>query len=391
MTLFSNQLDKKGRFPPITIEITPYGGGKTITFNDFISYQFSSSMVVPVDSFSFSFSAPSDPRAFNSYVREGDLIQLYANNVLAATGIVDQIEIEVDGESGEKATINGRDLMGSLEDNMAITIESEPIWPQEITIVGGAQRLIVGTRIQQVIDIDAPTTPVPFATAPEESRLSALMRLIEPFNCLAWCSPQGHLTVGRPDFASVEKGSLICNKQRRFSNVFNMRTTHSAASIANTIVVLWTDVQNTQLGIASNQIYQNNANGPLRLLRSGHNVIRTVVTSMPQGASAQDQRDAAEYKISPAADTLLQALAKRELARQNFNELIVQCSVPGHFNENGEMYRADTCYIVDFDRANINEKMYCYAVEWNLSPERGQYTILSLCRLGTIVSDVEVL
>jgi prophage tail gpP-like protein len=392
MIPLNKRLEVSGRFPQVVLEIQPLlKGSQTIRFDKFTSYQFSSNMLVPVDAFSFSFVAPEDPNPFTSYIREGDIASLYADEEILATGIVDQIEVEVDGDSGEKATVNGRDLLGQLEDNAAVSINKEPLWGQSITLEAAAKKLIEGTRIQKVIASEAPTIAVLFASEPGESRLSSLLRLCEPLNCLLWTDPSGNLKVGKPDFASTAKGFLICSKSRRESNVSSMRATFSSASIPNKIVALWSDVQSTQIGIQANQIFDNSAEGPSRLRQNGHNVIKTVMTSYPSGGDAQSLSAAATFQAASAANaTVLQALAKRELARANFNELLVHCVVPGHYNDNGEMYKVDTCYNVDFDRAGIQEKMYLYSIEYNLSEERGQYTVLSLCRLGTMVSDARL-
>jgi prophage tail gpP-like protein len=391
MSLLSNKLERTGRFPPVALEITPLNGTKTVRFDKFTTYQYTSNMLVPVDAFSFSFTAPDDPKPFSAYIQEGDISTLYANEELLATGIIDQIEINVDGESGESATVNGRDMIGQLEDNSAISINAEPIWGQNITLEAAAKQLIIGTRIQKIIMSEAPTIATLFASEPGESRLSALLRHCEPLNCIVWTDASGALKIGKPAFADTIKGTLICSKSKRQSNVFSMRATFSSTSIPNKVVALWSDVQATQIGIQKNQIFDNAAQGPTRLRQKGHNVIKTVMTSYPSGGDAQSLASAAQFQTASAANqTVLQALAKRELARANFNEVLVHAVVPGHYNDSGEMYRPDTCYNIDFDRAGIQEKMYLYSVEYNLTEERGQYTVLSFCRLGTIVSDARI-
>ena len=373
------------------MEIKPLNGARTYAFDQFTSYQFSSSIIVPVDSFQFEFCAPGDSKAFPSYVREGDIVTMYADGKVIATGIVDQIEVEVDGETGERARVIGRDMLGQLEDNTSVNIDTEPIWGQNLTLEQVATRLADGTRIEAVVPRDAPVTPTLFASEPGETRISSLLRMAEPLNCLFWSDAYGNLIVGKPNFAQGQQGKILCSKGKRESNVLSIRATYSATSIPNKLVVLWSEVQDTQIGIPENQIFDNAATGPTRLRQNGHNVIRTVMTSFPNGADAQSLASAANFQTASAANqTLLQALAKRQFARANMNELIVQAVVPGHFNDNGIAYRPDQTYMVEFDRGAINEKMYLFAVEWNLDMERGQYTNLWLCRLGTIVSDVRI-
>lgn len=391
MSILSTKLARTGRFPNVALEIKPLNGTRSVRFDKFTQYQFASNMLVPVDAFSFQFTAPGDPNPFTAYVQEGDIAVLLADEKIVATGIVDQIEIEVDADNGERASVVGRDLLGQLEDNSAVSIDKAPIWGQSITVENAAKKLVEGTRIQTVKTSEAPQTAVLFASEPGESRLSALLRMCEPLNVLVWTEATGTLVVGRPAFASAPQGNIICNRRKRESNVFSIRATYAATSIPNTVVVLWSDVQSTLQGIPQNQIFNNAAAGPSRLRQRGHNVIKTTMTSYPSGGDAQSLAAAAQFQTADAANqTILQALAKRELARANFSELLVHCVVPGHFNEKGEIYRPDTTYIVDFDRAGIQEKMYLYAVEWNLSEERGQYTVLNFCRLGTMVSDARI-
>jgi prophage tail gpP-like protein len=120
-------------------------------------------------------------------------------------------------------------------------------------------------------------------------------------------------------------------------------------------------------------------------------VIKCISISLPSGADSQGLAATAVFQAADAAgSTVLQAAAKRELARANFNEHLLQAVVPGHFNENGELYLPNTVYNIEFDRANIDEKMFLYSVEWNLTSERGSFSVLSFCNLNTIVSDAAV-
>jgi prophage tail gpP-like protein len=391
LTTLAKRLQKNGQLPQVRLEITPLQGTNSYSFEQFTAYNFSSSIIVPADAFSFEFCAPGDTRSFADYVSEGDIVTLYADNVIVATGIVDQVEIEVSADSGERARVIGRDLIGQLEDNTAISIDLKPIWGQNITLEEAAKYLSDGTRIRSVKTSDAPVTPTLLASEPGESRISALMRHAEPLNCLIWSDATGNLVVGRPDFAQPHSGVLLCHKGKGVSNVFSMRATYSATSIPNKLVVLWSDVQNTGIGIPKSQIFDNFAAGPTRLRKRGHNVIKTVMSSMPNGADPQSLAAAAQFQVANAAgETLLQAQAKREFARANMNEIVVQCVVPGHFNENGVEFRPNQTYLVESDRLGVNEKMYLFAVEWNLSEDRGQYTNLWLCRLGTIVADTRI-
>ena len=59
-TALQEQMDRDGRLPPVRLIIKPLDNRQSIVIEDFLSYQFSSSIMVPVDTFSFTFAAPDD-------------------------------------------------------------------------------------------------------------------------------------------------------------------------------------------------------------------------------------------------------------------------------------------------------------------------------------------
>ncbi len=398
---FLKDLRVNGRFPKVELKITPLEPrskqpraiSKTVVIDKFISYQFTNNMLVPVDSFSYSFTAPNDEKPFTDYVLEGDLISLYANNVVIGTGIVDQIEIECDGDNGEKVTVNGRNLLGQLEDQSCVDINMKPIYMENIKITAAIQKIIEGTRIpREIIEIDTPSILSLIQTEPGESKLSAILRFLEPVNCLLWASPEGRLVVGKPNMGQSPVGKMMINREKRSSNVLSMRVVKSAASIPSRYVVLWTAREaSVQYAVKANNVYDNLAEGPKRLLKNGHSVIKTIVSSLPNGADAAGADAITRQNNALKAGTsLLEQYAFRQIAKENFNETLVTCVVAGHYNEKGEPYRNDTVYNIEYDRAGLNENMYLYSVEFQGTNERGQWTILSFCKLGTIVEGAKV-
>jgi hypothetical protein len=79
---FLKDLRVNGRFPKVELRITPLEARskqpralpKTVVIDKFISYQFTNNMLVPVDNFSYSFTAPNDEKPFTDYVLEGELV-----------------------------------------------------------------------------------------------------------------------------------------------------------------------------------------------------------------------------------------------------------------------------------------------------------------------------
>lgn len=374
-----------GRLPPVSLIIVPLDGSPKIVLERFLSYNFSSSILIPVDTFSFNFVAPDGP-ALNKTIKEGDICVLSANNLQLAQGIVDQTEVETDGEFGEKCAISGRDLMGQLEDQDAISMDSTPIYASNVTISGGVSALLTNTRITQIELRDTPNAKYLLATEPGESKLSALQRFVEPLNCLAWMGPKGQIVIGKPNMAQEPSGKFFLSKEKRSSNVLHIRITRAATQIPNVIVPVWSGQEMVTDRVSKQQRLHNGASGPARLFKLGHRVPKSVVVSAPNATDPQGLSGVNALKAG--GGNILQAYAKREMARQNQKEIIVQVVVPGHFNEKGEPYVPDTVYHIEYDRGDINEKMYLFQVEYAMDEGSGQRTTLFFCRLGTIVSDV---
>lgn len=379
-------LEREGRFPKVELRIKPLDVTKpTITLVDFLEYKYESSILIPVDSFSFSFAAPSDTRPFSAYFREGDIAQLFGNGVQLATGIIDQIEVDVDIDLSEKITVTGRDLMAGLEDQDAISLESEAFYTANATIDSVFKTLTVSTRIQKLRKQQAPAAGYLFATEPSESRLSALTRYMDPLNILAWMDPDGTLVIGRPNFEQAPIGTWVVSKSKRISNVIAMKATFAAASVPNAIVPVWVGEERVVDLVPKTRVLFNRAAGPARLRTLGMPLSKSIVVSNPEGDRPQDLAEI--NRIVAGNSDLLGAYAKREIARQNIRELLVQCSVAGHYDVNGNPFRPDTVYHIQNDRAGIDQKMYCYQVEYALGLETSQRTDLFFCNLNTIVSD----
>lgn len=389
------KLEKDGRMPSLSLLIRPLekAGGVLGALSSpgylldrFLTYNFSSSVLVPVDTFDFTFVAP-DGDPLPDTLKEGDLMMLSANDVPLATGIIDSTEVEVDSDWGEKGQIQGRDLMSQLEDQDAISMDSSPIWANGFTVENGVRRLLDNTRITKVELRDAPMKSYLLATEPGENKLAALQRFLEPLNVLSWMGPDGQIIVGKPNMAQAARGKIICSKEKRFSNVLSIRATRASGNIPNVIVPVWTGQETTVDRVSPEQALMNAAAGPSRLFKLGHRIPRTVVISTPQATDPQGLSGI--NAIFAAGGNLLQAYAKREIARKNVAELIVQAVVPGHFDENGQPYMPDTVYYVEFDRGSVFENMYLYQVDYQLTEQGGQRSNLFFCRLGTIVADVK--
>lgn len=380
-----NVLQKNGRLPPVSLVVTPLSGDPSVTLDRFLSYRFSSSILVPVDTFSFSFAAP-DADPFYSTVKDGDIVNLYANDVPLSTGIIDAIDTETDEQFGEKIEINGRDLMSQLEDQDSISIQDTPItgnYPVSQALI----KLLPNTRINGFRTQNAPNGSFLLFTEPGESKLTSLQRFIEPLNCLPWMDPNGKLVIGKPNMNQAASGNLYVLRDQRRSNCMSIKVVRSATNIPNIVVPIWSG-QEAALGRAQiGQRIYNAAEGPKRLRQQGHRVPKTIVVSNPDASTPGGAGEVNRLQV--AGGDLLGAYARREIARQNQHEMIAQVVVPGHYNDTGMPYKIDTTYRVQYDRAILDEVMYLFQVEYT-SDENGQRTSLYFCRLGTIVADVSI-
>lgn len=416
MSLLDFTMQKDGQLPKIVLEVvtleSPISGvpgalAKIVSSNiidSFLNYEFNSSILVPIDQFSFSFAMPAaftdegSATAFNTVVREGDIIKLSVNDDKIATGMVDTVDIEVSADRGEIITIHGRDLIGQLEDQDAVTVSlingvltsANPIYFENVRDVSTViNTLLKGTRIPALILQDVPAIPQVgfiFATEPMETKLAALQRFLEPLNVIFWSNEEGQLIVGKPsmNILNIIQGNFFCMKSQRDSNVLDMKATFSANQIPNVILPIYAGQQPAIQALQQNSVL-NNAPGPDRLRRLGSVVQKVVTVADPKGGSVQDASEV--NAIIGAGGSILQKYAEREIARQNQKELIVQVTIPGHVNESGDVYRVNTCYYIEFEQAAIREKMYCYEVHYVLDDSRGAMTRLSFCRTKTIVAD----
>lgn len=382
-------LQKQGRFPPVKLVLSPLDQkGVTLTLDKFLNYQFDSSILIPVDTFKFSFVNPDSTKPLNAQIKEGDLVQLIANNTVFSTGIIDTTDVETDSDFAEKGEIGGRDMLSQLEDQDAISFDDKPIYANQLTALAAGKRIIQNTRIPGVLVQDGPPSSYLFATEPGENKIQALQRYVEPLNCIFWNAPDGRLVIGRPNMAQDSLGTLFVSKSSRSSNVISMKAIRASASIANLIVSVWTGQENVQHAVAPSQRVYNSAEGPTRLRKLGHIVSKSVVTSNPDATDPQGYAALNQFVVSSQSGNILQAYAKKALASMNHKELIVQAVVPGHFNENGDPFKIDTTYFISYDRGDVNEKMYLFQCQYILDENGGQKTNLFFCRMGTIVSDI---
>lgn len=392
-------LERTGQFTGISLQVIPLdrsarvNGAYGVRIDNFLRYSFRSSIVVPVDAFSCDFSFPDDTVPISRRIRSGDIAQIIAQTEkgeeVLSTGIIDRVRTDV-SSSGEFVRVSGRDLMCQLNDQTVFSVDGEGVWAAQITPTALFRLLQVGTRISKVRLQGITDAQYPLAMEPGETKLQVLLRYLEPLNALAWTDPDGTLVIGRPEMRSntPANGTLTMSKSKQASNCLHMSSDRAEATIPNFILPVWAAQVLVQRMLAKSQGFPNNAPGPKRLRTLGHRLTKVVVVSEPSG----DRRDSSNFAATLQAvglPNLLQTTGLREMARQNMRELEVQALVPGHLNEGGRPYRSDQRYQINFDRDGVDERMYLYDVEYSLDPKEGPKTVLTFCRMGTIVAGVK--
>lgn len=403
-------LQQKGKLPPVTLSIFPLEGGvgvipqKEIFVDKFLSYKFQSSILIPVDTFSARINY--EPIEGFRKPSEGDIFVLRANGQPVSTGIVDQLDMETDASQGTTLDITGRDLLGQFEDQDAVSLDSKMIYGNSMTPSQVVRALAQDTRIDpaKVLTTSLTSKAWLFATQPGETKLSALQRYCEPLDIYFWMNGDGRVIIGKPDVKGVlgRRGSLILSKKKRSSNVLKMRSTRNSTQIPNIFLGIWNAQETVQSIISGEQILNNTARGPSRLRTFGHRLPKAIVTSTPQGSAPQDLSDvnalevarqnlALQKKTKAGQANLLQAYAKREMAKANIRELQVQVQVIGPYNENALPFQADQTYRIVYDVDDIDQDMYLYQVEYSLDDKNGQITTLLFCTQDSIVADPRAL
>lgn len=391
MSALQEFLDQNGQFPQVSLQILPIDNSrKPIEVSQFEEYSFQSSVIVPVDQFSLTLRNPTLEGSLLDFVRDGDIALLKANGEVVATGLIDSVNVRTDQE-GEVVLVQGRTLIGQLEDQSCVNDQDQQIWFTNATIDQAVRALVTRTRIGAYRIQQGPNAPpLPLATEPGENKMSALIRYLEPLNCLAWMDPDGTLVVGRPDMGSPPVGRLQMDRVNREANCISMQSIFAATQVPNVLISVWAGQESVQSRVAASQILLNNAPGPSRLYGFKHRVPKTIVTSAPSGADPQSAATVANLVLS-GGSTILQAYAKRELARANVNEMQVQAVVKGHYRDDLVPILVDTCFDVYYPRGGVDETLYLHTVGYSMSAREGQRTSLSLCRLGSIVADVSKL
>lgn len=378
-------IKQHGRAPQVSLVINPLDKSrKQIVLTQFLTYQFQTSILIPVDAFSFTFTMPQVKGSISDYIQEGDLCELLADKSTIATGIIDMVDIETTLDGGDVVQIMGRNLLAQLEDQSTVNSVDKPLWGTQVSLESAVGFVIQNTRIRGLRLQNPIGGTFLFATEPGESKLSALHRFVEPLNCLIWGDPDGKIVVGRPNMSQAALGTLTCDRDNRESNVFGIKAIRNSTQIPNIVIPIWTGQETVQNRVSPEQRVLNSAEGPKRLRGLGHLVQKAVVVSTPSGSDPQSLSDINAIKVGGA--NLLQAYALREIARANLGELTVQVMVKSHFNDDMTPFNVDQNYNVNYPRAGVQQKMYLYQAEYTCDVEHGPKTSLHFCKLGCLVA-----
>lgn len=351
----------------------------------FTSYSFERSIMVPASSFRFT--APGVDSKVRQSIRSGDMIELFAvqndgTRVQIATGFIDETDTHITPSSVEYV-LTGRDTLGQLVDNAAVDSKNKVIIIKNVSLPTILQFLIKNTQIPTtVITQQVPNAPLLFQTHPGESKLAAFQRYLEFSNCLIWSNPNGQVKLGRPNFTQRSSGSLVLSRTNPgINNLLEARVRRNVHTAIRQIVVQLQDLNNVDAGAYTKFNFDDDMKKIAPML-GGRSVYQTlsygrgneVINLITQVGNS----DGSPFKIG-------EALALREIAKDNMKILEVEAVTSGHLNSQGNVYDVDQVYNVQLPDDNVLENMYVYSVGFELTLQHGMTTRLKLVRLGTIV------
>lgn len=386
--LYPIELDLKSANPASASG--PNGDG-SYSLRTFDSYSFQRSILTPASSFRFT--APGVDPTLRQAIRSGDTVTLWGidNNGEAApagTGFIDETDTHIN-PSRVEFVLTGRDVLGQLVDNTAVDSNNRIINIQNVTIDKILGVLLLNTRINQgYATQQTPNGPLIFQTNPGETKINALQRYLEFMNCLVWSGADGRVIIGKPNFAQPNSATLSLNATGSSKNNILEARVKRAPNLA----VRQCITQLQTLGQVDAGAYTLLNQDPDVQALAKSLVGRSVydVFSYGQGADAVNQviqvgNQSGNYQ------TIGAALSRRTIARENMKVIDVEVLVQGHFNDSGALYDIDQMYEVQISDENVNEDMYVYQVEYELTLEHGITTRMHLCRKGSICADSAII
>jgi len=357
------------------------------TFN---SYTFDRNILVPASAFRFT--APGVEKSLRTSIRSGDTVSLYATNSKGikapiGTGFIDETDTHIMPNNVEYV-LTGRDTLGQLVDNASVDDKNNIINVEKADMLMILGTLIKNTRIPEgVVPSQTPNGQFLFQTNPGESKINALQRYMEFTNCLVWTLPDGRITIGKPNFTQIKKGSLRLLSDGINNNLLEARVRRNINQAIRQIVTQLQTMDQVYAGTYT----KNNDDKDIKPFLSSL-IGRSVYNHFSYG-QGQDMVNTVTGVGNQSAipRKIGDELSLRYIARDNMKILDVEAVVEGHLNEFGDVYNIDQIYNVQIDDDDLFEDMYVYACTYDLTMDHGMITRLKLCRLGTICAYADVL
>ncbi|KAF0145123.1 MAG: mu-like prophage tail protein gpP [Nitrospirae bacterium] len=213
---------------------------------NFISYTIDSDLYVADDAFSLELANP------EVTIYKGSRCELYVNDILEMTGIIDKITPSYD-KSGNKLRVEGRDLMGLLTDSCC----EEFITLQGVTLKALTERLLKKTPFISTKDIVYQENVVgklkskkhsksaAWDTSQNFSQIEPGMTIVEALKEYArsrgvifWSMPDGTFVFGRPLVSGEPAFRLTNRKDGKENNIKEGEKTEDISKQYSSITVM---------------------------------------------------------------------------------------------------------------------------------------------------------
>lgn len=319
---------------------------------DFISYSIESHLYTADSAFTLELAPIVN-------IKEGTRCEIYVNDSLELTGIVDRVELSY-SKDDIKLTATGRDLMGLLVDSCCedfATLEKYTLKQLVEKLIAKVPFISRKNVIYQdgADKLDAPSEFTQIE--PGMTIFEALKQFVTAHGLMFWAMPDGTFIFGKPKSKGEPKFRLVCKKDGNENNIID-------GSVAKDISKRFSKITIIGQKQGTDELETDQINVQASIEDDDFPFYKPYVASLPS-----ETDDAKKY-------------ARHLLEQMRQKGLQLQYKVAGH-SQNGVNWRINELCQVEDEIAGINDVYLIYSRTFEKS-KQGVYTSLTLGLPGVI-------